>query len=196
MHQLPQKSTLTHAILTCYDDRLDDLVGSEIERIRSRGGELREKDIIRPPGGVHLLAGHTDCRKAFYQMMSGLRDIARRDVIHLFPHTNCQYCGIHFQEKLGNGSQSDLRFHVKSAEKMLGGAQAHFSTSGGHIPALDVRIILTVDQQIVTIDEARSLLPHVPENSHHGSPCLTEHHQTTGAGNGHVAHHPLMNLQS
>lgn len=170
--QIPEKNIITHAILTCYDDRLNRLVRQEARRIRSQGGQLREKDIIRPPGGVHLLAGHTDCRKAFYQMLSGLRDIAKRDVIHLFPHTNCQYCGIHFQEKLGNGVQSDLRFHLKSAEKMLNGAMSHFTGSVDKVPKIDVRIILTVDQRIVTIDEAHQLLPHVPEHGHHGDPCI------------------------
>ncbi len=187
-----QPNEITHAILTCYDDRLDELIEMEVARIRMEGGQLRDKDIIRPPGGVHLLAGHTDCRRAFYQMMSGLRDIARRQVIHLFPHTNCQYCGIHFQEKLGNGSRSDLRFHVTSAEKMLNGAMGYFSGLNGSIPELDVRIILTVDRQIVTIDEARSLLPHVPESSHHGAPCVhrgSHPHHGHVVGNGHDPNH-------
>lgn len=182
MQQLPEKNAITHAILTCYDDRLDDLVGSEVERIRSQGGQLREKDIIRPPGGVHLLAGHTDCRKAFYQMMSGLRDIAKRNVIHLFPHTNCQYCGIHFQEKLGNGVKSDLRFHLTSAEKILSGAMSHFAGSVDNVPVIDVRIILTVDQRIVTIDEAHEMLPRVSAHDHHGSPCINHGHRQENHG--------------
>lgn len=183
MQQLPEKNTITHAILTCYDDRLDSLVRSEVERIRSQGGQLRDKDIIRPPGGVHLLAGHTDCRKAFYQMLSGLRDIAKRDVIHLFPHTNCQYCGIHFQEKLGNGVQSDLRFHLKSAEKILSGAMSYFTGSVDNVPEIDVRIILTIDQRIVTIGEAHEMLPLVSEHGHHGAPCINGYgseHRNTG----------------
>lgn len=183
MQQFPQGlNTITHAILTCYDDRIDPVVEQEVERIRSQGGQLRDKDIIRPPGGVHMLAGKTDCRKAFYEMISGLRDIARTTVFHLWPHTNCQYCGLHFQEKLGNGSQSDLRFHVRSAEKMLSGASGHFSASGGHSPALDVRIILTVDQRIISIKEAHGLLPLVSAHSHHGSPCLEHHQLATGHG--------------
>ena len=175
MH-LPQKNQTTHAILTCYDGRIDSIVDREINRIRSEGGTLRGKDIFRPAGGVHLLAGKTDCRKAFYEMITSLRDIAGTRVFHLWPHTNCQYCGTHFKEKLGNGSQSDLRFHVKSAEKMLSGAMNHFSSLTGDVPELDVRIILTSDQHLVTIDEAHQLLPHVPEHGHHGDPCINQSH--------------------
>ncbi len=63
------------------------------------------------------------------------------------------------------------------------------------MPELDVRIILTVDQRIVTIDEAHALLPLVPEYSHHGAPCIGthvhRHHATVphgGHGNGHDVH--------
>jgi len=172
---VPEHEAQRHAILTCYDDRIDDVVAREIKRYRDEGILLREKDIMRPPGGVHLLAGKTDCRKTFYEALTSLLDHANTTVFHLWPHTNCRYCGKHFQEKLGNGSKSDLRFHVRSAEKMLHGAKEHFShSSTNRIPELDVRIILTVDQRLVTIDEAHDLLPHVSEHSHHGSPLI--HH--------------------
>lgn len=165
---MPQKQ---HVMLTCYDHRIDKLVAEKINVIRSQGGQLAGKDILRIPGGVHLLAGKTDCRKAFYEMLSGYQRIAKTTVFHLLPHTNCQYCGIHFPEKLGNGTRSDLRFHLKSAEKMLAGAKDHFLQSPDDMPELNVSIILTIDQRIISIEQARELLPHVPEEHGHGMPC-------------------------
>ncbi len=161
-----------HVIITCYDDRIDGIVSGAIHSIRMQGGALEGKDIVRLPGGVHMLVGKTDCRVAFYELLTSWRDIARTTTIHIWPHTNCRYCGIHLQEKLGSGAQSDLRFHVKSAEKLLAGATHHFSRSHGPLPTLDVRIILTTDQRMVTIEEAHELLPHVPAHGHHGSSCF------------------------
>jgi hypothetical protein len=175
------QSQKRHAIFTCYDGRIDDITAMEIDRIRSQGGLLAKKDILRPPGGVHLLAGKTDCRKTFYELLAGYYGIAGTTVFHFWPHTNCQYCGLHFQEKLGSGAQSDLRFHVRSAEKLRDGALHHFASLEKR-PEIDVRIILTTDQRIVTIDEAHELLPHVPVHGHHGSPCFAQHE--------HTAHHP------
>lgn len=173
---MPQKK---HVLITCYDDRLDDLVTQMIDEIRGQGGLLAGKDIVRVPGGPHLLAGKSDCRKAFYELLTGYRDIARATVFHLLPHTNCQWCGIHLQEKLGTGTQSDLRFHIRSAEKMLAGAKEHFaSLTPQEQPEFDSRIILTLDQRIVTIEEAHELLPHVPEHHEHGRPCCHSEHLT------------------
>lgn len=164
-----------HTILTCYDDRIDGLVEQEIECIRAQGGIIREKDINRPPGGVHLFTGRSDCREAFYSLLRSCSDIAKSTVFHFWPHTNCQHCGRYHPEKIGTNAQSDLRYHLRSAEKMLGGALGHFSGSVEQMPELDVRIILTIDQRIVTIDEAHTLLPHVSEHSHHGSSCIGGH---------------------
>lgn len=165
---MPKKQ---HVIITCYDHRIDNLVAKMIDDIRSQGDQLAGKDILRIPGGVHLLAGKTDCRKAFYEVLSGYQCIAKTTVFHLLPHTNCQYCGMHFQEKLGNGTRSDLRFHLKSAVKILAGAENHFLQSPDGIPELNVNIILTIDQRIISIEEAHALLPHVPEEHGHGMPC-------------------------
>lgn len=149
-----------HVLLTCYDDRLDPLVTILIREIRGNGGVLAGKDIVRIPGGPHVLTGKPTCRNAFYEILSSYRDVARSTVFHILPHTHCQWCGIHLKEKLGNESRSDLRFHLRSAEKMLQGAKEHFANLPIHErPELDVRIILTIDQRIVTIDAARALLP-------------------------------------
>ena len=171
---MPKKK---HVIVTCYDDRLDGMVAEMINEIRSQGGLLAGKDIVRIPGGPHLLAGKTDCRKAFYEILSGYRDVARSTVFHILPHTHCQWCGIHLKEKLGNGTQSDLRFHLRSAEKMFQGAREHFVTLPiDEQPELDVRIILTIEQRILTIEEPHQLLPHIPEHHGHGKPCCATHH--------------------
>lgn len=169
---MPKKK---HVLITCYDQRIDPIVSDIIDEIRSQGGLLAGKDIIRIPGGVHLLAGKSDCRKTFYELLTSYRDIAKTDVFHFFPHTNCQYCGIHFQEKLGSGNRSDLRFHLRSAEKLLAGVIQHFSNLSDAEPELDARIILTIDRSIVSIDEAYGLLPHVPDHEH-GAPCRVHHH--------------------
>ena len=160
-----------HVIVTCYDGRLDAIVKTLVEEIRTDGGIVDDKDIFRPPGGVHFVSADPRDRSIFYKLLSGYHDIARTTVFHLLPHTNCQYCGRYHQEKLGNGIQSDLHFHLRSAEKLLDGALQHFGRlSPDIVPELDVRIILTVDQRIVTIDEAHDLLPHVPDHAH-GAPC-------------------------
>ncbi|MDQ5902201.1 MAG: hypothetical protein QG606_417 [Patescibacteria group bacterium] len=159
-----------HALMTCYDGRVDDIVNDLIAGIRNNG-ELLGKSIYRPAGGIHVLLGKSECRKAFYEMLTALRDIAGIDVFHLFPHTNCRYCGLNFSEKLGNGTRSDLRFHVQSAERMLLGLNHHFDRIGGAKPAFDVRIILTTDQRIVTIEEAQQLLPDIPADREHGHTC-------------------------
>lgn len=173
---MPQKK---HVLITCYDGRLDDMVAKMINDIRSQGGHLAGKDIVRIPGGPHLLVGKSDCRKAFYELLSGYKAIAGSTVFHLLPHTNCQWCGIHLPEKLGNGTQSDLRFHLQSAKKMLAGANDHFSSLPlEERPEFDSRIILTIDQRIVTIDEAHRLLPHIPEHHGHGKPCCTHHSES------------------
>lgn len=175
-----------HTILTCYDDRIDALVEQEIERIRAQGGIIRDKDINRPPGGVHLFTGRSDCREAFYSLLRSCSHIAKSTVFHFWPHTNCQHCGRYHPEKIGTTALSDLRYHLRSAERMLEGALKHFAEAGEQMPELDVRIILTSDQRIVTIDEAHALLPHVPEHSHHGAPCMAHlptHRQ------GHHSHH-------
>lgn len=177
-----------HAILTCYDDRIDGIVDGEIARIRAQGGDIRPKDIIRPPGGVHLFTGHSDCRKAFYTLLTSCSDITNPAVFHFWPHTNCLHCGKYHAEKIGSGAHSDLRFHLTSAVKMLEGAMDHFSRSSRKMPELDVRVILTIDQRIVTIDEARDLLPDVPEHSHHGAPCI--HLPSEGHPPPQSYHHP------
>lgn len=159
-----------HALMTCYDSRVDDIVSDLITAIRD-DGELFGKSIYRPAGGIHVLLGKHECREAFYEMLTALRDIAGIDVFHLFPHTNCRYCGLRLPEKLGNGTQSDLRFHVQSAARMLLGLENHFNRIGGVKPAFDVRIILTTDQRIVTIEEAQELLPNIPADREHGHPC-------------------------
>jgi len=171
-----------HTILTCYDDRIDAIVDEEVRRIRQQGGEINAKDIIRPPGGVHLFTGRSDCRQAFYALLSSCADIVKSSVVHFWPHTNCQHCGRYHPEKIGTNAHSDLRYHLRSAEKVLAGAIAHFSSTPEQMPALDVRVILTIDQRIVTIDEAHALLPHVPEHGHHGTPCL-------GHGHAHPSEH-------
>ena len=184
-----------HTILTCYDDRIDELVEQEIRSIRKQGGIIRDKGINRPPGGVHLFMGRSDCREAFYSLLRSCSDIAQSTVFHFWPHTNCQHCGRYHPEKIGTTALSDLRYHLRSAKKMLEGAKHHFSSSGDQMPELDVRIILTVDQRIVSIDEAHALLPHVPEHSRHGAPCMGHHeHHHSGIhphgdhGNGHDLH--------
>jgi hypothetical protein len=159
-----------HALLTCYDSRVDGITESLIQEIRV-DGELLGKSILRPAGGIHVLLGKSECRQGFYEMLTALRDIAKIDVFHLLPHTNCQYCGHHLSEKIGNGTQSDLRFHVTSAEKMLAGLMRYFGGLNGEMPEFDVRIILTTDQRIVTIKEALELLPDIPSNRAHGSTC-------------------------
>lgn len=193
----PQEQGQRHTILTCYDDRIDGLVEQEIKRIRAHGGIIGDKDINRPPGGVHLFTGRSDCREAFYGLLRSCSDIAKSTVFHFWPHTNCQHCGRYHPEKIGTTALSDLRYHLKSAEKMLEGAFNHFTSSAEQMPELDVRIILTVDQRIVTIDEARALLPHVPEHSHHGSPCINgsggyhqEHRHPVAVHHSHEAHPP------
>ena len=155
-----------HALMTCYDSRVDAIVGNLIQETRD-SGELLGKSIYRPAGGIHVLLAKAECREGFYEMLTALRDIAGINVFHLFPHTNCRYCGIHLPEKLGNGTQSDLRFHVQSAERMLLGLTHHFDRIGGEKPEFDVRIILTTDQRIVTIEEAHWLLP----DREHGHAC-------------------------
>lgn len=162
-----------HVILTCYDDRIDGKVEQEAARIRAQGGRLRDKDIFRPPGGVHFLSADLDCRAAFYKYLDNCREIASATVFHFWPHTNCQECGLHRPEKLGNGTKSDLWFHVKTAKKLFRFTREHFERlPDKERPILDVRIILTIDQSIVTIDEADGLLSHVPEDIPHGLPCL------------------------
>jgi len=163
-----------HVLITCYDQRIDPIVLQIIHDIRSEGGLLAGKDIVRIPGGVHLLAGKSDCRKTFYELLTSYRDIAKTDVFHFFPHTNCQYCGIHFQEKIGDGNRSDLRFHLRSAEKLLVGVMEHFLDASQESPILDARIILTTDQRIVSIEEAHAILPHVPDHEH-GVHCQQVH---------------------
>jgi hypothetical protein len=165
-----------HAVITCYDSRLDNLVEEYVAKIRALGGHIEAKDIQRPPGGTHFLAGHRNERSTFYRMLDSLVDIAKIDVIHLIPHTNCQYCGIHHQEKLGNGCVSDLRFHIESAKKLFQGAQEHFQCRGNQAPTIVVPIGLTVDQRIVSIEESQALLPQVPDELPHGSPCLCASH--------------------
>ncbi len=162
-----------HFIFTCFDNRIDGIVQQEVEKIRSAGGIIVEKCINRLPGGVHLLTEKT-CRNAFYYSLSTLSDegIAGIDVFHVWPHTVCKFCGIHHKEKIGTGVQSDLRFHLRSAEKIHSGAHAHFATLPiGEQPELDVRIILTIDQKIVTIEEANELLLTIPPHHGHGHPC-------------------------
>ena len=159
-----------HALMTCYDGRVDEIVDSLIQEIRD-DGELLGKSIFRPAGGIHVLLAKAVCREGFYEMLTALRDIAGIDTFHLFPHTNCRYCGLEHPEKIGNGTQSDLRFHVQSAERMLLGVNHHFGRIGGKKPEFDVRIILTTDQRIVTIEEARDLLPAIPADREHGHAC-------------------------
>ncbi len=166
-----------HALITCYDSRVDDMVATLAQTIRVEG-ELLDKSILRPPGGVHVLLGKADCRKGFYEMLTALRDIAGIDIFHLYPHTNCRYCGLHLQEKIGNGTQSDLRFHVQSAARILLGLEHHFARLGGKMPGFDVGIILTTDQRIVTIEEATELLPNIPADREHGHACFHESHST------------------
>ena len=197
--QQSQQQERRHTFLTCYDDRIDNLVEQEIERLRAQGDIIRNKDIYRPRGGVHHYT-RSDCRAAFYGLLTSCSDIAPSSVFHFWPHTNCQFCGLYHPEKIGSGAQSDLRFHVKSAEKMLKGTTDHFLNSSERMPELDIRIILTVDQRFVTIAEAHALLPEVPEHSHHGAPCLSHHghppehrhpvavHHGHGIAHGHEAH--------
>ena len=73
---------------------------------------------------------------------------------------------------------------------MLKGTRDHFSGSSEQMPELDIRIILTVDQRFVTIDEAHALLPNVPEHSHHGTPCIGNHNHHYEPRH-HVAHRGL-----
>jgi hypothetical protein len=159
-----------HALMTCYDGRVDDIVNDLIAGIRNNG-ELLGKSIYRPAGGIHVLLAKAECREGFYEMLTALRDIAGINIFHLFPHTNCQYCGMHKAEKIGSGTQSDLRFHVESAKRMLLGLNHHFDRIGGRKPEFDVRIILTTDQRIVTIEEALDLLPTIPADLEHGQHC-------------------------
>ncbi len=173
-----------HVILTCYDDRIDEIVGTQIGLIREQGGLIRDKDIIRTPGGVHLFT-RSNCREAFYALLRSCSDIARSNVFHLWPHTNCQFCGRYHSEKIGTGAQSDLRYHLTSAKKMLAGAMDHFSRSAEQMPKIDVRIILTTDQRLITIDEAHDLLPQVPEHLNHGAPYLTHPPHPHAAENDH-----------
>lgn len=167
----PSKASRKHVLITCYDNRIDGIVTDLVNGIRSQGEILTEKDILRPPGGVHLLAGKSRCREAFYDTLTGFRDIAGAAIFHIFPHTNCQFCGIHHKEKIGKGTQSDLRFHLLSAEKLLQGMIQCFSDKPGRMPEFDVRIILTIDQRVVTIQEAHELLPEIPPHHDHGHPC-------------------------
>ena len=171
-----------HYLQTCYDNRVDDIVTAEVSRIRQIG-RLEDKDISRPPGGVHLLTVKASCREGFYKTLNMCRDIANVRVFHLWPHTNCRFCGIEAQEKIGSGTQSDLRFHLHSARKLLQGVTQYFAAIGGDIPEIDVRIILTIDQRIVTIKEAAALLRNIPAEKPHGSHCCdheNHHHNVDG----------------
>ena len=165
--QGPQKR---HLLFTCFDDRLDRQVATLAGEIRTQG-ILTQKTIVRLPGGVHLHTARQNCRDAFYKTLESYRTIAGIDVFHLWPHTNCQFCGIEVQEKLGNGTQSDLRFHVRSAEKLRHGVVRFFEGLGEEMPEIDVRVLLTIDQRIVTVEEAIKLLPHIPESHGHGHRC-------------------------
>jgi hypothetical protein len=171
-----------HVLITCYDDRNDQLIEQFIQGIRNKGDILEPKSVLRPPGGIHTFLAKPECRQAFYELLTAFHNIAHIDVFHLFPHTNCQYCGLHLQEKIGNGTQSDLRFHVKSAQKMLAGLKEHFGPLGAQAPRLDVQIILTTDQRIVTIDQALTLLPHIPAERGHGSHCCADIHPAHQSG--------------
>lgn len=185
----------THAYITCADPRIDIPVATEIATIRNQGGILEDRNIVRLPGGVHLLSIQPGCREVLYNMIGGYHQLFGIDVIHYRPHTNCKFCGMHAQHKLGNGTMSDLAFHVKSAKKLLAGAEAHFSRfSQDARPTIDTRIVLTTDQMVVTIEEADALVHKIPEDTPHGACCFVHSEHRVGhlAGNGHDIHPPMM----
>lgn len=164
----------THAYITCADPLLNTIVADEVAAIRQQGGILDDSNIARLPGGVHLLSAIPACRETLYYMIGAYHTLFGIDVIHYRPHTNCKFCGLHVQKKLGNGTMSDLSYHLKSARKLLHGAMEHFSAlPEDSRPRIDTRIILTTDQKIVSIEEADHLVLQVPEHIPHGCACLT-----------------------
>ncbi len=145
-----------HAILTCYDDRLNPTIEAFIKKIESEGGIVLSP--VRPIGGVHAMTqGH--CRSFFYGQLDGFIEIGGARHIHIFPHTTCQFNVLKQWEKIGETPGGDIQFQVSTLRKVLENSESHVASKySDRKIALDVRIIHTLEQRIITLEEALDLL--------------------------------------
>ena len=153
--QQPQQR---HAIVTCYDPRLDPIVEIYKQNLILKGHTVLTP--IRPVGGVHAMT-RSACRHFFYDQLDGLIVVGKATHLHIFPHTNCQYGWLKVREKIGDTSEQDLAFQVDMLKKSCEGARIHVKEQfpKEHI-AIIGGIILTQSHRVITLEEALDLLPH------------------------------------
>ncbi len=151
-----QPAKETHAILTCYDKRLDPIV--EIYRQQLILEEHIVLSPIRPVGGLHAMT-RSACRHFFYDQLDGLILVGQATHVHIFPHTNCQYGWLKVRDKVGDTFEQDLGFQIDMLKKSCAGAISHVKHK---FPERTVRIIgniiWTQEKRFLSLTEATDLL--------------------------------------
>lgn len=159
-----------HIVLSCYDSRLDPTISAFEASLREQGVEVLPS--IRPVGGIHAMVRST-CREFFYDQLDGAVIIGKATHIHAFPHTNCQFNWLKRREKVGDTVHQDLCFQISTLKKVLQGGQDHLEEKyPSQRVSLDVRIILTAEQRIITLEEAEEL--QRSDDHHHSHSSLNE----------------------
>ena len=151
-----QRITETHAILTCYDTRLDPMVEIYRQPLVLDGPAVLHP--IRPIGGLHAMT-RSACRHFFYDQLDGLILVGQATHIHIFPHTNCQYGWLKVRDKVGETFEQDLGFQIDMLKKSCSGAAAHINHKfpEQHISIIG-HIIWTQEKRFISLTEALDIL--------------------------------------